>query len=95
MIPNLHRYLNKTILVSIPTLSEDGSCRPYKLAGIELVGLWLEGGDLAATFLPEEYKSPTSTTLQFFVPFSHIACVVVAMASTAGPAGRTSSTNRS
>jgi hypothetical protein len=81
MTPNLGRYLNKTILVSIPSLFEDDRCRPYKLIGIELFGLWLEGGDLASRFLTHEYKSVSPATWAVFIPFSQIACVAIATAS--------------
>jgi len=83
MTPNLGQYLNKTILVSIPGLYEDKKCRPYKLTGIELFGLWLEGADLPGRFLTHEYKSSTSVTWAAFVPFSQIACVAIPTASAA------------
>ena len=43
MASNLGRLMNKTIFVSINGLYDDAICRPYKLVGIELVGLWLQG----------------------------------------------------
>ena len=57
MTPNLSKYVNKTILVSIPVLSEDTKCKPYTLIGIELIGLWLQSPDLAGGFLDHRYKS--------------------------------------
>jgi hypothetical protein len=80
MTPNLGRYLNKTILVCITGIFEDEKCRPYKLLGVELFGLWLDGADLANRFLTHEYKS-ASTAWAVFVPFSQIACVVISTAS--------------
>lgn len=77
MAPSLGKYLNKTILVSIPPLSGDVKCRPYKLTGVELIGLWLEGADLARDFLASEHNSPAPTTWAFFVPYSQIACVAI------------------
>jgi hypothetical protein len=77
MAPNLSKQINKTILACIPAISEDGKCRPYKLTGVELVGLWLENGDLATTFLTHEHRSQTPLTKEFFIPFSQIACVAV------------------
>jgi hypothetical protein len=77
MAPSLGKYLNKTIMVSIPPLSGDITCRSYKLAGIEIIGLWLEGADLARGFLPEEQKSQAPTTWAFFVPYSQIACIAI------------------
>jgi len=88
MARNLNRYVNRTALVSIPAVSKDGKCRPYKLTGIELVGLWLEGDDLADTFLGQEYKGSTSMSWEFFVPFSQIACVVIGTPSAASPPGQ-------
>ena|ERR1700720_635776 len=86
MAPNLSKQINKTILVSIPALSEDGKCRPYKLTGVELVGLWLESADLASTFLTHEHRSQTPSTQEFFIPFSQIACVAVVAAPPPGGA---------
>ena len=77
MAPNLVKYINKTILVSIPPFCGDVKCRPYKLTGVEIVGLWLEGSDLASGFLGNEYKPRATTTWAFFIPYSQIACVVV------------------
>ena len=100
LTPNLGQYLNKTILVSIPALSQDERCRPYKLTGIELFGLWLEGIDLTSRFLPHEYKSVTSVTWATFVPFSQIACVAIPAASAAStpgspqPAAQSQTTNQ-
>jgi len=86
MTPNLSKYVNKTILVSIPVLSGNAKCKPYTLIGIELIGLWLQGPDLAGGFLDHPYKSQQATTWAFFVPFSQIACVVVPSAG-AAPSG--------
>ena len=77
MTPNLTKYVNKTIFVSIPPLSGDLKCRPYKLMGVELIGLWLESADLTNGFLTKEHAAHTSTTWAFFVPYSQIACVCV------------------
>ena len=85
MTPNLSKYVNKTILVSIPVLSGDTKCKPYTLIGIELIGLWLQSPSLAGGFLDHHYKSQP-TTWAFFVPFSQIACVVVPSAG-AAPSG--------
>lgn len=85
MTPNLSKYVNKTILVSIPVLSGNAKCKPYTLIGIELIGLWLQGADLAGGFLDHPYKSQQATTWAFFVPFSQIACVVVPSAGVVPP----------
>jgi hypothetical protein len=86
MAPNLSKQINKTILVCIPALSEDGKCRPYKLSGVELIGLWLESADLAGSFLTQEHRSQTPLTQEFFIPFSQIACVPVVSAPPPGGA---------
>ena len=87
MTPNLGKYVNKTILVSIPALSGDIRCRPYKLTGVELIGLWLDGADLASGFLTHEHKAHTPTTWAFFIPYSQIACVAIGTTPVAIPVG--------
>jgi hypothetical protein len=86
MTQNLTKYVNKTILVSIPALSGDVRCRPYKLTGVELVGLWLQSEGLASGFLGNEYTAHAPTTWAFFVPYSQIACVAVGRMAPAAPA---------
>jgi hypothetical protein len=86
MAPNLSKHVNETILVCIPALSKDGKCRPYKLTGIELVGLWLAGPDLASAFLAPEHRPQTPSTQAFFIPFSQIACVAAIAAPLPGEA---------
>ena len=86
MTQNLTKYVNKTILVSIPVLSGDVKCRPYKLTGVELVGLWLQSADLASGFLAHEHTAHAQTTWAFFVPYSQIACVAVGTIAPAAPA---------
>jgi hypothetical protein len=84
MTLNLSRYINKTIFVSIRTPSNgDCKCVPYKLIGLELLGLWLDGPDLTKDFIAREYKSAASVNWRFFVPFSQIACVAIAEATAA------------
>src|SRR5215469_1481500 len=95
MAPSLGKYLNKTILVCIPVLSADEKCRPYKLTGIELFGLWLEGADLTSRFLADEYKPSTQVTWDVFIPFSHIACIAIATASAATPPDQPASADQS
>ena len=91
MAANLSKFANKTILVSIPSLSGDVKCRPYKLRGVELIGLWLESDDLASGFLGQELKTNAATAWAFFVPFSQIACVAVGMPTVPVVAGGTPS----
>jgi len=90
MAPNLSKHINETILVCIPALSDDGKCRPYKLTGIELVGLWLASPDLVKTFLTQEHRSQTPLTQEVFIPFSQIACVAVVAAPPPSEATRAS-----
>jgi hypothetical protein len=40
--PKLSQYINRTVLISIPSLFADGHARPFKLLGVELHGLWLQ-----------------------------------------------------
>ena len=87
MTQNLTKYVNKTILVSIPALSGDVKCRPYKLTGVELVGLWLQSEQLTSGFLPQDHKAHTQMTWAFFVPYSQIACVAIGEIAPAAAAG--------
>jgi hypothetical protein len=77
MLPNITRYLNRTIFVSIPTLFEDGTCRAYKLLGAELNGLWLQSDELTQRLLTNDKQHFASLAPAVFVPFSHIAGVLV------------------
>jgi hypothetical protein len=78
MQPNLARYQNKTILVSIPALFEDAVCRPYKLLGAEINGLWLQSEELTARLLPPESGDLARLQPVVFVPFAQMAGVLVA-----------------
>jgi hypothetical protein len=71
----LARYLNHTILVSVPALFEDGTCRPFTLLGTELHGLWLQSDELTRRLLPEDERDLAAAV---FVPFAQIAGVLVA-----------------
>jgi hypothetical protein len=53
----LGHFLNKTILVSIPALFEDGACRSYTLRGVDLPGgLWLQSDDLSRRLLADDQQ---------------------------------------
>jgi hypothetical protein len=93
MASNLGRYVNKTIFVSITGVAEDGKCRPYKLIGIELVGLWLQSEDLTSRYIAYQNQS-TPLTWAMFIPFSQIACVAVAAPSSATQPGAPLSADR-
>lgn len=77
MAPNIGRYANKTILVSLRTSSGSGPCVPYKLIGVELVGLWLEGDELVSSYIGPQYGNAGAVGWLFFVPFAQIACVAI------------------
>jgi hypothetical protein len=80
--PTLAHYLNKTVLVAIPALFEDGACRPFTLLGAELHGLWLQSEELTRRLLPEDKLGLAVTTATaVFVPFAQIAGMMVAGAS--------------
>jgi hypothetical protein len=101
MAPNIAQYLDNTVLVSIPAIFSDGECRPYKLLGVELNGLWLQSDDLTRRLLPRDHKDLASFGPAAFVPFAHIAGVMIATSATPLPAqsgeasasARTASTN--
>jgi hypothetical protein len=77
MTPKVSQYLNKTILVSIPTLFHDGKCRPLKLIGVEVPGLWLQADELSVRLLPDQLQTYVSAAPIVFVPFAHIAGVLI------------------
>jgi hypothetical protein len=87
MLPNIARYLNKTVFVSIPALFEDGVCRPYKLLGAELNGLWLQSEELTRRLLPRELGDHATLAPAVFVPLAQITGVLIAAPSTSAPAG--------
>ena len=93
MRPSITRYLNKTVFVSIPTLFDDGACRPFQLLGAEINGLWLQSEELTCRLLPREVGDHATLTPAVFVPLAQIAGVLVAMPlpppGTAAPAGPT------
>jgi hypothetical protein len=80
MIPNLARYLNKTILVSIPALFDDPVCRPCTLLGAEINGLWLQSDELTQRLLPSESADLARLQPVVFVPFAQMGGVLVATA---------------
>lgn len=77
MVPTLSRYLNKTVLVSIPALFEDGTARPYTLLGAEMNGLWLQSEELIDRLLRDEGRELVKLNPAVFVPFAQIAGVVI------------------
>ncbi len=77
MTPNLARYLNKTIYVSIPVLFEDGVCRPYRLLGAEFNGLWLQSEELTRRLAPDDGSQLAEMKPVVFVPYAQMAGVVI------------------
>jgi hypothetical protein len=75
---NISRHINKTVYVSIPALFQDGACRPYRLLGAELNGLWLQSADLTKRLLADDKENLAALGPVVFVPFAQIAGVLVA-----------------
>ncbi|MGO9484228.1 MAG: hypothetical protein ACLPX9_06555 [Rhodomicrobium sp.] len=74
---NFKRYINTTILVSMPTLFHDSKCRPFKLLGVELPGVWLQSDELTTRLLPDQMQQYATAGPAVFVPFAHIAGILV------------------
>jgi hypothetical protein len=85
MTPQLKQYLNRSILVSIPALYEDGRCRAYTLRGFGTDGLWLNSEELVQRLLHENGKSAVAENPLVFVPFAQIAGIVFATVTPAAP----------
>ena len=62
MLSNITRYLNRPVFVSIPTLFNDGVCRPQKLLDVELNGLWLQSEKLTGRLLSREAQHLAQAT---------------------------------
>lgn len=77
MTPNLIRYLNKTLFISIPSLFEDGVARPFTLLGADLNGLWLQSAELIDRLLRDEDRELAQLNPAVFVPFAQIAGVLI------------------
>jgi hypothetical protein len=77
MTINFKRYVNKTILVSMPALFHDAKCRPFKLLGVEVPGVWLQSDELTTQLLPEQMTQYAAAGPVVFVPFAHIAGILV------------------
>jgi hypothetical protein len=86
MPPNLSRYLNKTLFVSIPALFEDGTVRPCTLLGAEINGLWLQSEELTDRLLRDEGRELSKLSPAVFVPFAQIAGVLIATTMPVSPA---------
>ncbi len=73
-------------MVSIPTLFNDGACRPFTLLGVEMNGLWLQSDELTGRLLPGDKEGLASTSRAVFVPFAQIAGVLAGAESPTQPA---------
>ena len=86
MTPNLARYINKTVFVSIPVLFDDAVCRPYKLLAWELNGSCLQSEELTQRLLPDKAGDSAKLGPVVFVPFAQMAGVLVATGAPEPPA---------
>jgi hypothetical protein len=86
MTPQLKQYLNRSILVSIPALYEDGKCRAYTLRGFGTDGLWLNSEALHQRLRHENDKSTLAENPLVFVPYAQIAGIIFATVTPATPA---------
>jgi hypothetical protein len=77
MADSISKFAGKTLLVSIPTLFGDIKCRPCTLVGAEINGLWLRSDELIGRVLPSDHPIASAAPIAF-VPFTHVAAVLVA-----------------
>jgi hypothetical protein len=75
MTIQVNRFIGKTIMVCIPAIFEDGKCRPYKLVGVDLQGLWLQSADFTRRLLPQDMEQHADELI-VFVPYAQIAGVL-------------------
>jgi len=88
-------YLNRTVLVSIPTLFEDGECRAYELLGVEVQGLWLRSVELTRRLASDATAACESLDPAVFVPFAQIAGVMIPTRQPEFPEGASAPRSRS
>jgi hypothetical protein len=77
MTPKVAHFLNRMVLVSIPSLFEGGAARPFKLLDIEAQGLLLQSDEATARLLTNEMQAYAATAPAIFVPFAQIAAVLM------------------
>ena len=92
MPPKLSQYLNRSILVSIPALYDDGKCRAYTLRGADSNGVWLYSQELVKRLLLVHDESVAATDPAIFVPYAQIAALILAAPSPAVPSAETDNT---
>ena len=74
--PGISRFLNKTVMVSIPAVFDHRACRPYTLRGVEAIGLWLQSDELAARLLDDEARDVADMQPIVLVPFAQVLGIV-------------------
>jgi hypothetical protein len=77
MTPKLKQYLNRTILVAIPSIFKHGRCHPYTLRAVEEDGLWLASDELLDRLHPERKEADAANQLLVYVPNAHISAVIL------------------
>jgi hypothetical protein len=85
MSPKVKQFFNRSILVSIPALFEDGECRAHALRSIEAERLWLTSDELTERLLADRERNAAETTPVIFVPAAQIAAVLPPAAPSAQP----------
>ena len=74
--PGISRFLNKTVMVSIPAVFDDRACRPCTLRGVEAIGLWLQSDELTRRLLDDEVRDVADMEPIVLVPFAQVLGIV-------------------
>jgi hypothetical protein len=74
--PGISRFLNRTVLVSIPDVFDDRAVRPCKLRGVEAIGLWLQSEELTTRLLDDEVRDVADMEPIVLVPFAQVLGIV-------------------
>jgi hypothetical protein len=77
MTPKLKQYLNRTVLVSIPSVFKHGRCHPYTLRAIEEGGLWLTSEELLDRLYPDREGTDAARHPLVYVPNAQIAALIL------------------
>jgi hypothetical protein len=86
MPPYVAHYLNKDVLVSIPSLFGDIKARSCRVVAAEAFGVWLKSSDLSARLLPAP-PDPGAVPPGIFVPFAEIGAIVPIVPAPSATAG--------
>jgi hypothetical protein len=70
MTDMLGHHLNRTVMVSIPSVFDDQHPHSCTLTCVESAGLWLQSDDLANKLL---HTRGDKSAVRFFFPFAQIA----------------------